>query len=212
VIENTPLFKKYVQHVLKWEGRTSSDQDDTAAACAPYNGAVHTNKGVTYCTFRTYAASLGIQPVTHARFLSLTNEDVSKFIALFVRNARASEMPTPIALSVTEAAWLSGPKRAVMHLQEALNKLGARLTVDGVAGPQTIAATLKANLQDLYEQYWIERQAYLDYLIALPPPAIYWKYKKGWYNRINDFLRNFSPGSSGLWLLLILFGLVVISR
>lgn len=207
--ENDPLFKKYLAHVLKWEGLTSSDYDDTAASCAAFPGAIHTNKGVTYCTFLENAATLGITPVNYDRFLKLTDADISKFVQLFIAKAQGGDLPAPIALSMTEAAWLSGPTRAVKHLQEALNSMGYKLTVDGVKGPKTKEAALQANPQTLYRKYWEKRQQFLEYLIALPPPADYYKYRNGWRSRVADFLKKFPLSTGGAFAgLLLLAGAV----
>lgn len=184
-------FKAYVKHVLQWEGRTSKDPDDTAASCAPFSGAYHTNKGVTYCTFKSLAGGLGITPVTYDRFLKLTDSDIEKFIFQFCKEAGAQDLPTLVALAVTEAAWGSGPERAIRHLQEALNKLGNKLTVDGKNGPSTKAAANAADPQKLYAAYWTERRKFIDYLTSLDK---YKKYKNGWNNRINSFLQRFPIG------------------
>ena len=182
------LFKQYVKHVLRWEGKLSNDPDDTASSCAPFKGAYHTNKGVTFCTFKKNAKALGIAPVTYERFMKLTDEDIAGFVMIFCKSAEASELPTLLALSVTEAAWGSGPRRAIKHLQDALNNLGAKVDVDGDMGPQTEKAVLLADPDALYREYWKERQEYLDMLTRNPK---YDQYKNGWNNRVNDFLKIF---------------------
>jgi len=184
-----PLFKKYVGHVLAWEGLTSKDPDDTAASCAPFKGAYHTNKGVTYCTFTKLAASLGITPVTYNRFVMLTDDDIAKFVFHFCQEAHASVLDDLVALSVTEAAWGSGPNRAIQHLQDALCKMGVKVSVDGKMGPKTLAAAQQADQKVLYQAYWQERREYLDYLTSTPKYA---KWKKGWNNRVKAFLKLFS--------------------
>ncbi len=183
--KDEPIFRQYVKHVLKWEGRTSKDPDDTAASCAPSKGAIHTNKGVTFCTFKEYAAKLGISPVTHARFLNLTDDDIAKFVYHFCEAAKASQLADRVALSVTEAAWGSGPYRAVVHLQEALAALGLKVSVDGKAGVQTIGAANSFPEDVLFDAYWVKRRAFLK---KLTDQKKYAKWKKGWDNRVNDFM------------------------
>ncbi len=180
--KNDPLFRVYVKHVLKWEGLTSSDPDDTASSCYP--GGIHTNKGVTFCTFKKVAPLLGIAPVTHKRFLALTDDDISAFVYYFCTDAKANKLPERVALSVTEAAWGSGPNRAAKHLQDALNDLGFQLKVDGKIGPATLGAANSIAEDKLYKQYWKRRRQFIDYLVSLP---LYKKYKNGWNNRIRDF-------------------------
>jgi lysozyme family protein len=200
---NDPLFKKYITHVLKWEGLTSDDPNDPASAYALFPGAVHTVKGVTWKTFYSYAAGLGINPVTYERFLQLSDQDVGKFVYLFTEQAKTSELPTLLALSITEAAWGSGPNRAVKHLQDALNAMGADLQVDGILGPLTMAAALKAPGSRLYQEYWRERKEYLEYLISHG----YSMYANGWRNRVADFLRQFPYKNNSIYALLIIAAL-----
>lgn len=181
-------IQKYVKHVLRWEGKLSNDPDDTASSCAPFKGAFHTNKGVTYCTFKKSASDLDILPVTYERFMKLTDEDIAKFIMIFCVAADASSLPSKLALSVTEAAWGSGPSRAIKHLQDALSNLGYAIRSDGNMGPKTKAAALQANPDALYKEYWKERQEYINMLTKNPK---YDQYERGWNNRIQSFLKLF---------------------
>lgn len=206
------LFKKFLVHVLYWEGDRSADPEDTAASCAPYPGAVHTVKGVTYCTFNSYASEIGISPVTYDRFLQLTDRDAAKFLYLFYESVEGENFPDYLALAMTEAAWMSGPGTAAKHLQAALNYLGANLVVDGIIGPKTLAATVQADQDELYQEYWNERIDYINYLITFPKYA---KYADGWYDRIKSFLSKFpigeasTAGAIGFGLSVALLGLAV---
>lgn len=177
------LLEKYTKHVLSFEGKLSNDPDDTAASCAPKKGAFHTNKGVTFCTFMKNALSLGMAR-TYQRFLNLSDADVAKFILLFMESADASELPTPLALSVTEAAWGSGPVRAVKHLQDAINNLGGKVNVDGDLGKETLKAALLLDPAKLYAEYWKERLEFVNLLLA---NKVYAKWKNGWLRRIKSF-------------------------
>jgi lysozyme family protein len=115
-------WSKYTAHILRWEGKTSSDPRDTAANCYP--GGVHTNKGITFCTFKTLAPKLGISPVTHDRFLKLTDQEVGLFIYEYYKSVKGPELPDSVAVAMTEAAWGSGASRAFTHLRDALRDLG----------------------------------------------------------------------------------------
>ena len=186
---NSPQWKAYVQHVLKWEGKTSSNQQDSAARCYP--GGIHTNKGVTYCTFTKYAESLNITPVSHDRFLKLTDNEVGLFIYRFYKLVDGDKFSKDIALSLTEVAWLSGPSTAIKTLQKALNAMGREVAVDGKLGPKTIGAAKLANQKTLYEEFWKERERWLR---ALGSSSRYSRWLNGWLNRLNSFTGKFSPG------------------
>ena len=55
---------------------------------------------------------------------------------------RCDDMPLPVAMVVFDAAVNQGPRRAGRFLQKALNRLNARVAVDGVIGPNTISKTV----------------------------------------------------------------------
>ena len=149
VKRESSTWQRYVKHVLLWEGKTSNDASDINAAKCVSNGMIHTNKGVTFCTFKSMAASLGISPVTHARFLKLTDEEVGRFIYKFYEKSRPGLLPDSISLSITEASWMSG-SRSVEHLQKVLG-----LPVTGKMDQKTIAAANAMNEEDLFNKYWI---------------------------------------------------------
>lgn len=181
-------FKDFVSHILSFEGGLSKDERDTAVSCAPFKGAYHTNKGVTYCTFKSLAESLGI-PNTYDRFIKMTDDDTAKFIYHFYKESHGDLMPPSIGLSVTEASWGSGVSRAMKNLQQALFNLGklSSSDVDGGWGSDTQNAVKSVSEPILYSAFWKERQRFIDSLTAQPKYAMY---KKGWQRRIDSFLSN----------------------
>ena len=80
LITQTSIWQNYLSHILSFEGKTSKDPRDSASKYAPFAGAYHTNKGITYFTFKNFAAQCNIKPVTYERFLKLTDQDVSQFL------------------------------------------------------------------------------------------------------------------------------------
>lgn len=189
---NSPYWIQYINHILKWEGKTSNDPDDTTAAACVNPGQIHTNKGVTFCTFKQFAASLGITPVTYDRFLKLTNNDVAKFIYRFYTNINGEKYPDSLALSMLEASWLSGQNRAEKHLIDTLKSFGK------IPLNMTHAATISHTIPEatLFDKYNAIRWAYLvDFLGNSPKYA---KFKKGWANRLTDFKNKYRPGGIGL--------------
>jgi len=176
----------FVRHILKWEGKQSKDPRDQAAKCVQ-PGQVHTNRGVTYCTFQALAGSLGVTPVTYERFLAMTDADAGKFIYRFYTDIKGSELPDPIALAMTEAAWGSGPNRAYTHLREALQDLG-KVTSSNVEARK--AAKL-VNTDMLFDKYQARRRQFLE--STLGSQAKYSMFVKGWINRLEDFTKKFNP-------------------
>ncbi len=176
----------FVRHILKWEGKQSKDPRDQAAKCVQPDQ-VHTNRGVTYCTFQALAGSLGVTPVTYERFLAMTDADAGKFIYRFYTDIKGSELPDPIALAMTEAAWGSGPNRAYTHLREALQDIG-KVTTSNVEARK--AAKL-VNTDMLFDKYQSRRRQFLEN--TLGSQAKYSMFVKGWINRLEDFTKKFNP-------------------
>lgn len=187
---NDPKFLELVKHILSFEGGLSKDERDTAVKCAPFKGAYHTNKGITYCTFKDLAGKLNITN-TYDRFTTLTDTDVAKFIYYFYKDVNGDRMPASIGLSITEAAWGSGKSRAIKNLQQALVNLGKLDSdeVDGVFGAITENAIRSVPEQILYNEFWKERQRFIDSLTAQPKYAMF---KRGWQRRIDTFLGKFN--------------------
>lgn len=188
---SSPLWLKYNQHVLTWEGKTSKDPQDGAAKCVS-PGMVHTNKGVTYCTFKQYAASLGITPVTHSRFLSLTDNEVARFIFKFYENIQGHKFPDSIALSLLETHWLSGPDIPKNTLIKALQSFN----MNPKSYTDAIKLSNEVNEKELFKAYNDIRYNFLVNILGSKPK--YSKYKDGWKNRLNSFIGSFAPNRGSL--------------
>ena len=181
---NNTVFQRLIRHILKWEGRTSSDQRDTAAKCFP--GGIHTNKGVTFCTFKELAARVGISPVTHKRFLALTDAEVNLFIYEFYKMVNGAALSPFLSIAATEAAWASGASRANAQLRETARSLGlpGRTTAEAIKNLSTVPdAKAFAAFQRIRETFYRNLGA---------RPLYSWELR-GWLNRLNDFNRKFRP-------------------
>jgi len=180
-------FIALTKHILGSEGKTSSDKRDPAAKCYP--GGIHTNKGVTFCTFLETAKAAGISPVTHDRFLKLTDDEVVKIIYIFYKYVKGSELPDSVALAATEAAWGSGPGRALQHLRDSVKDLGKPAYTNTAA----IKSAALLPERKLFDTYQARREAYLRMLGSQPT----WAYAlNGWLNRIRRFNQQFRPVST----------------
>lgn len=178
----------FTNHILQWEGKTSKDPKDTASKCVDA-GKIHTNKGVTYCTFKDNALRLNITPVTYERFLNLSNEDVAKFIYSYYKNVNGQSFADSIALALTESAWGSGTERAYKHLFDALKELGQ----DAKTKAEAVINASKVPEKVLFDLYLTKRRQYLEFLGKSPK---YSKFIKGWLNRFKSFYTNFNPINS----------------
>lgn len=180
-------FIALTKHILGSEGKTSSEKRDPAAKCYP--GGIHTNKGVTFCTFLETAKAAGISPITHDRFLKLTDDEVVRIIYIFYKYVKGSELPDSVALAATEAAWGSGPGRALQHLRDSVKDLGKPAATNTAA----IKAAALLPERKLFDTYQARRESYLRMLGSQPT----WSYAlKGWLSRLKRFNQQFRPVST----------------
>ena len=194
-------FQQFVKHILSFEGGLSKDPRDTAVRYAPFQGAYHTNKGVTYAAFTSLGPKIGVTPITYDHFVKLTDAEVGKFIYEYYKSINGDKLPGSIGLSVTEAAWGSGPVPAIKQLQNALINLKklAPGSADGKFGPKTLAAVQATSETALYNEFWKVRRAFINSLTA---QKSYAQYEKGWNRRIDSFLNTIKPVAiTGLLLL-----------
>lgn len=203
IASNSTTWNNFTRHILRWEGKTSKDPRDTAASCYP--GGIHTNKGITFCTFKQLAGKLGITPVTHARFLQLTDQEVGLFIYEFYNAVRGSELPDSVALAATEAAWGSGPGRALQHLRDSVRDLGKPVTTTTAA----IKAASSLPQRQLFDAYQKRRRAFIESLGAQPKYAMF---LRGWLNRLRSFNTTFRPAALIFPLFFLGITLLTISR
>ena len=194
-------FQQFVKHILSFEGGLSKDPRDTAVRYAPFPGAYHTNKGVTYAAFTALGPKIGISPVNYEKFVKLSDQEVGKFIYEYYKSINGDKLPGSVGLSVTEAAWGSGPVPAIKQLQNALINLKKLSpgSADGKFGPKTLAAVQATSETALYNEFWKVRRAFINSLTAQKSYAIY---EKGWNRRIDSFLNTIKPVAiTGLLLL-----------
>ena len=184
LLNNSNSWLDYTSHILESEGKTSNSANDTASKCVPA-GKIHTNKGVTYCTFKALANSLSISPVNYERFLNLTDEDVAKFIFSYYTAVDGAKFNDSLALALTEANWLSGSARAYQHLYDALKELGT--TVSGKKEAQEQAQKFNDSL--LFDEYIKQRRKYLLSLLSSPKYSM----NTGWIPRLKRFYEQFKP-------------------
>jgi len=203
IASNSNTWNNFTRHILRWEGKTSKDPRDTAASCYP--GGIHTNKGITFCTFKQLAGKLGITPVTHARFLQLTDQEVGLFIYEFYNAVRGAELPDSVALAATEAAWGSGPGRALQHLRDSVRDLGKPVTTTTAA----IKAASSLPQRQLFDAYQQRRRAFIESLGAQPKYAMF---LRGWLNRLRSFNTTFRPAALIFPLFFLGITLLTISR
>lgn len=176
------------KQIIAREGGFVDDPDDPGGA---------TKYGVTIHTMRRLGLDLdgdGVVGVADVRRLSRAQaEDI--FVAQYYRRPRIDELPPVLRASVFDM-YVNAGANAVKILQRLLRDMGQEVTVDGVIGPQTIAAAqrvARSAPDHIADAYGIARRNYYLALADRRPASR--KYartraggKGGWIRRAEDFI------------------------
>ncbi|MCP1170196.1 holin-associated N-acetylmuramidase [Limimaricola litoreus] len=174
--------------IVAREGGYVDDPDDPGGA---------TNHGVTIHTMRRLGLDLdGDGVVTKADVRRLTPAQATEiFIEHYYRRPRIDALPESLRASVFDMHVNSGAN-AVKILQRLLVAMRIPVVIDGIIGPQTIAAAAQAQAaapDHLADAYGIARRNYY-YSLADSRPASR-KYarardggKGGWIRRAEEFI------------------------
>ncbi|ATX65093.1 holin-associated N-acetylmuramidase [Roseinatronobacter bogoriensis] len=176
--------RQLATQIVAREGGFVNDPDDPGGA---------TNFGVTIHTLRRLRPN---QRVTVQDVRDLTRaQAIEIYIEHYFTRPRIAELPEPLWPSVFDM-YVNAGANAVRILQRLLVQMGIHVAVDGIIGPQTIAATHRAYDMapaHLVDAYGIARRDYY-YAIADRRPASR-KFarrrdggKGGWITRAEEFI------------------------
>lgn len=180
---NSKEWTNYYNFLSRWEGGTSSDQTDTASSQVP-NGGIHTNKGITFLTFKTLAPKVQI-PNDYNTFLKLTSAQASKISYQYFKESSAAKLTnSQVSLLFFEIAWGSGLSNAIIHLKVALQNLGYIQAKTNNFNQNVILAN-SINQTSLYNELVKVRKGFYNQIVINNPSQQ--KYLKGWINRLTDF-------------------------
>ena len=180
--------RQIAEQIVAREGGFVNDPDDPGGA---------TNFGVTIHTMRRLGLDLdGDGQVDVADVRALTREKATDiFIEHYFRRPRIAEVPEALQASLFDM-YVNAGANAVTILQTVLCEMGYKIGVDGVLGPQTLAAVRDAAAPDplhLADAYAIARRNY--YFRLADRRAASRKYartraggKGGWITRAEHFI------------------------
>ncbi len=179
-----PTVRALAREIVAREGGFVNDPDDPGGA---------TNHGVTIATLRRLrpGQKVGVEEVR-----ALTADDaVEIYITHYFERPRIDALPQPLWPTVFDMHVNAGAN-AIRLLQQLLGQMGQDVAVDGVIGPQTIAAAARAHEMapdHIVDAYGIARRDYY-YRLADRRPASR-KYarrrdggKGGWIARAEEFI------------------------
>jgi lysozyme family protein len=198
------IKKANTKYIEKWEGGIGNDPNDHYARYpVPDGSGNHTNKGVTWVTFKSFATKAGYT-ATPALFYKMPMDIWLRIYKIgFWDPMRGDQIPSQaLAELLADFAWGSGAGGATIQLQKYLNKNGFSLVVDGGFGPKTLAALLahikKVGEKKAFEGIFLHRIAFLKSL------ADFRHFGTGWLNRMKDFYdfaaKLVTPKSTGIFL------------
>jgi lysozyme family protein len=202
---SSPLFQAYVKHNAAAEGGKSSNPKDTAAQYVQ-PGQVHTNRGVTWNTYRSIASKLGLNP-DYNSFLNLTKNGAVKFIYQYYLD-NAKDLPDQTGIAVTESAWASGGERGTINLINAVNSFGKNVKTRKAAAmaaktidDKKLAIAVNAEQKKFYE------------FLADKDPVQYGSFIKGWKDRadrLSALIQNAKPavGLASVFIIAAIFFLI----
>lgn len=176
------------EEIVTREGGFVDDPDDPGGA---------TKYGVTIHTMRRLGLDLdgdGDVDVRDVRRLS-RQQAVSIFVTHYFDRPRIADLPRALQASVFDM-YVNAGANAVKILQRLLRELGQPVAVDGVIGPQTIAAAhaaAQAAPDHIADAYGIARRNYYLALADRRPASRKFARtrnggKGGWIRRAEEFI------------------------
>lgn len=180
--------RQIAEEIVRREGGYVNDPDDPGGA---------TNHGVTIHTMRRLGLDLdGDGLVTASDVQVLPRETaVNIFIDHYFHGPRIDALPEPLRASVFDM-YVNAGSHAIRILQRLFNEMRLDIHVDGVIGPQTIAAAERAIQMapdHLVDAYGIARRSY--YYDLADRRVASRKYarrrdggKGGWIRRAEEFI------------------------
>lgn len=183
-----PNVEEIAREIIAREGGFVNDPDDPGGA---------TKYGVTIKTMRALGLDLdGDGRVSEKDVRSLTRTQAEQiFIEYYFKRPGLAKLPAMLHASVFDM-YVNAGQNAVKILQRLLTRMGFPVTVDGVAGPKTIAAAndaAEAAPDHLADAYGIARRNYYYALADQRAPSR--KYAKrcdggkgGWITRAESFI------------------------
>lgn len=180
------INKVNIAYIKKWEGGLSRRLDDPWSKYpVPDGSGYHTNKGVTWNTFQSFAKQVGYVATPALFYAMPDNIWLGIYKIGFWNPMHGDRIPSQaIAELLADFAWGSGPGGATRQLQRYLNANGYGLVVDAGFGPKTLAALLnhikKVGEKKAFDGIYQWRLAFLKSLSAAGA-------NPGWFTRMADF-------------------------
>ena len=176
-----------LDYIKRWEGGLSRDKNDPAAVDpVPDGSGYHTNKGVTWNTFKGLAKKIGYSPTAALFYRMPDNIWLAIYKIGYWDPMNGDKINSQgIAELLADWAWGSGPGTAARQVQRYLVSKGYKIAIDGAFGPASTKALndeiKRAGAKKVFDDLYTARMNFLKSLGG-------WQfYGTGWTNRMKDF-------------------------
>jgi len=159
-------FKRAMEFLISSEGGNNADPTDRGGL---------TKYGISQKQY----PDLDIRALTRFQVDAIYEND-------YWNKLRCSDMVEPLAIVVFDSGVNCGRSSAAKWLQQACNRLGSNLVVDGIVGPVTFVAVNQYNHRALLEAVVAQRLRRYAYLLKKHPEQV--KYIRGWILRVAALL------------------------
>lgn len=176
-------YKLYVEFTKIAEGGLSKAKTDTASKYpVPDGSGYHTNKGITWTSFKRLGSILGYNP-TPALFYQMPEWLFLKIFKHYWDSAKANLIKSQaMANIIFQSMWGGGYKNLVTDIQNFLRLKGySKVIADGVIGNETAKAINNFSIKNEMELYEYTHNERLKYLRSL---SSYKDNGTGWESRM----------------------------
>lgn len=183
-----PNFNEAIEHVLKWEGGYVNHPSDPGGA---------TKFGITK---KRYPA-LDIKNLTLSKAKKIYKSDFwDKFK---IDNINSQDTAT----HYLDLTILHNNRDAAKMVQRALNDIGIKTTIDGIAGSNTFKNINRADQNKLNKAIGERRKSFFEFLIQRKPSLN--EFRSGWIKRANYYInKSNTVKNTGIALSTVLIGIV----
>lgn len=169
----TTRFLKAIPEILKHEGGFNDIKEDRGGA---------TNYGISLVFLKSINEDINDDGrIDWLDIKSLSQDDAKQLYWDNFWKPLYDRTSEKLGIKLFDTAVNAGNGRAHMILQQSLQSLGSKISVDGVIGNQTMSEIAKYSDKDILNAYCIAQLNFYKGIVAKKPDQV--KFLGGWTNR-----------------------------
>lgn len=158
---------KLAPKIAKLEGKYVNDPVDRGGC---------TNMGVTLGAYQKYINPRGtcedVKRMTHADYAKVLRKYWDRWKADQIKDQQVADLLVDWVFH--SGAWGIKIPQSILGVK-----------VDGIVGPETIAAVNRQDPKEFHQKVWDRRKLYLENIVRANP--VQKRFINGWLNRLNDY-------------------------